>query len=174
MKKVNGKYIRLTEKQLNQLIKEQVDKSVNKILQEYANPRKEVIKNLKNYFEQLIQNWCLVHYCTLVNEDINNCKHHWKNELWAILGKMGSFKLQGNNSYGSRIKAIETAENGEELLSDVDVVYGNVRAKFAKENINNEEIICNVIDDLVKSKNDIIHVIANFDKNEIIEYINKI
>lgn len=174
MKKIKGKYIRLTEEQLNNIIKEQVEKNISRIIAEYADPRKDVIKRLKNYFVQLVQNWCLVHLCTLTNTDINDCKNHWKNELWAILSKMSSFKLQGNNSYESRIKAIETAESGEELLTDTEIIYGNVIAKFAKENITDETIIEQVINDLIKSKNNIIHIIANFDKNEIKEYINKI
>lgn len=174
MKIKKNKYIRLTETQLNNIIKEKVNESINKILQEHADPRKDVINTLKNYFAQLAENWCLVHYCTLVNEDVNNCKNHWRTELWAIIGKMGSFKLKGNNDYNNRTKVIKTAENIKELLTDFDVIYGNVRAKFAKEKINNEEVIETTINDLINAKKDIIHCIANFNRKEIFDYINNI
>lgn len=174
MKKVKDKYIRLTETQLHKLIKEEVEKNITRILNEYADPRKVIIKWLRNFFEQLIENWCLVHTCTITNTDINQCKNHWKQELWTILSKMGSFKLQGNNSYDNRVKVIETAEKGQELLTDFDSVYGNVIVKFAKEKIEDEELISSIIKDLTKSKKDIIHIIANYDKKEIKEYVNTI
>lgn len=178
MKRIKGKYIRLTESQLNKLVDEAIEKHINKIITEYADPRKEVIKWLRGYFKQIAENWCLIKFCTLSGNDINQCKNHWRTELLNILSICGSFKLKGNNDYNHRIQVIEESESGQELLTDAKVINVHIRSKFIKENVemnnDNKIIYFQCIDELIANKDIIIHLIANWDENEIKEYINKI
>ena len=55
MKKVKGKYIRLTEEELKGIIKEEVGKQLSLIM-EYALPRSKFIDNAFNLSQQIIEN----------------------------------------------------------------------------------------------------------------------
>ena len=47
---------------------------------EMAYDRKHLKKMVDGLFAQIIENWCLVRYCTLYDPN-NTTKNHWKKEL---------------------------------------------------------------------------------------------
>ena len=62
MKKIKGKYIRLTEQDLNNIINEVVEKKIN---------LSRLKERILNQVQQIIENWCLVSFCSLNNNDVN-------------------------------------------------------------------------------------------------------
>ena len=76
MKKVKGKYIRLTEQDLNNIINKAFEKKINLF---------RLKERILNQVQQIIENWCLVSLCSLTNNDVNRCKEHWRNELGTAL-----------------------------------------------------------------------------------------
>ena len=161
----------ITEEQLNNIIREQIEK----YLIEYTDPRNRFIDRADDLLPQLIENWCLVHYCTLMNTDINQCKNHWKSELRNIIFQMGIKKV-GNNKPQIRHKAFIEAFDRSNLLDDVEMAYISCIGKFEKENISweNNDIYQQCINDLISHKENIVNILVNFNKNDIIDYINKI
>lgn len=106
MKTVKGKYIRLTESQLHEIIKETVKKEVS-LLMEYSMPRAKYVENICNLFQQILENWMLVRYCTLVGR--TETKKHWKSELWTHLNNIATKKIKGKDSDDAKRSAINQA-----------------------------------------------------------------
>lgn len=64
----------ITEAKLNSVIKKQVQETIseyinNHFLFEMAYRRGVFKEKINCLLDQIIQNWCLVHYCTLVNRE---------------------------------------------------------------------------------------------------------
>lgn len=173
MKKVKGKYIRLTEDELKQIIKEVVDNKISLIM-EYAEPRKEFIKRVIGLGKQIIQNWCLIHCCTVTNEDVNRCKNHWKEELSSAIENIADISIKGNDSFETRKKAIVEAFNELDLNQGISKIEKYTRIKFQKEGISNKDIKLQVINDCFNNLGNIIDVLAKgYDENWL-EYIETI
>lgn len=171
MKKIKNKYIRLTEQQLNNIIKECVKKEMT-LLNEYAIKRKEFKFNVWNLLEQIITNWCLVHYCALTNTDVNQCKNHWKQELSAYLTKIARTDIKGNNSTESRFKAVTEVFEENDLINNPSLVKDLITTKFVKENIPiDDEMFDKVVNDCVESLEVIALAIANKVTRDYIETI---
>lgn len=161
----------ISQKNLHHIIVEQI----NKLLNEYAEPRKEVIRELKGHFPQITINWILVHYCTLINEDINRCKNHWRDELLSQMNECTLFKLKGNNSFKTRLNVLQASENAKEMLSDYNIIDRALRGKFEVENIIiNEEIFHQCINELINDKNTILNLLAESNYKNISSYVNTI
>ncbi|MCQ2754453.1 MAG: hypothetical protein MJ231_05325 [bacterium] len=169
MKRFNKK-ITISEEKLHQIVMQEVHK-----LFEYARPRNEIIERISSYLPQIIENWCLVHACSITNTNINQCKNHWKTELRTHLMKSATFKLKGKNDYKSRYSMITQAESKDELLSDIKQIDFIISEKFSIENINlDENIYQQILNDLINNKENIFDIIASMNKEKIIEYINNI
>ena len=54
MKKIKGKYIRLTEQDLNNIINEVVEKKINSLLEYYAINRSRFKERILNQVQQII------------------------------------------------------------------------------------------------------------------------
>lgn len=172
MKKINGKYIRLTESELREVVKKEVNKQLSIIL-EYAIPRAKFIENAYNLSNQIIENWCLIHYCTLTGR--TDTKEHWKDELYAHMENVTRKVIKKNNSYEVRLKAITEGFEWEDLLSGPDRISMLILRKFKKENIDTsskEYLQC--IEDCFNSVNTIIDIMAKFNPSLIYEYIKTI
>ena len=64
-------------------IKEYIlEKLQNTLVFEMAYSRKELKNSFDGILDQIIENWCLVKYCSLYDEQNIN-KNHWANELTA-------------------------------------------------------------------------------------------
>lgn len=172
MKKVKGKYIRLTEEELKRIIKEEVGRELSLIM-EYALPRSKFIDNAFNLSQQIIENWCLVHYCTIIGR--TNTKEHWKSELYAHMDNVSKNTIKKNNSLENRKKAFVEAFDYNDLFTTPDRIIRLTLRKFIKEHIDtkSEEYI-KCVNDCFNSVNDIIDVLADGDVYKIGEYIESI
>ena len=76
--------IKLTYNEFKKVIFESVYKILdNTLLLEYLVQRKDFVNLLWNLSDQIIENWCLVHYCTVVGQ--SEYKKHWTDELIDVL-----------------------------------------------------------------------------------------
>lgn len=172
MKRVKGKYIRLTEEQLNKIVKDSVEKQLALIM-EYAEPRKRFVECAYNLSFQIAENWCLVRYCTLIGRE--QTKTHWKNELFAHMVNIASMKLKGNNSTESRQKAFAEAWDRADFSNDAMSIYGRTVGKFVKENIDiKDENVIISCRDCHESSDTIVSLLANGNFDAIHDYIETI
>lgn len=86
MKKIKHKYIRLTEERLNNIVKECVQRELS-LITEYAIKRKEFKFHFYSLLPQIIQNWFLIHYCTVTNTEMNDFISNMKNIADIIASK---------------------------------------------------------------------------------------
>lgn len=172
MKKVKGKYIRLTEEELKGIIKEEVGKQLSLIM-EYALPRSKFIDNAFNLSQQIIENWCLVHYCTITNR--TDTKKHWKNELFAHMDNVSKNTIKKNNSLENRKKAFIEAFDYNDLFTSPERIVRLTLRKFMKEEIDTKsEEYAKCVNDCFNSINDIIDALSDGDVHKIGEYIEGI
>lgn len=172
MKKVKGKYIRLTEEELKGIIKEEVGKQLSLIM-EYALPRSKFIDNAFNLSQQIIENWCLVHYCTITNR--TDTKKHWKDELFAHMDNVSKNTIKKNNSFENRKKAFIEAFDYNDLFTSPERIVRLTLRKFMKEEIDTKsEEYTKCVNDCFNSINDIIDALSDGDVHKIGEYIEGI
>ena len=178
MKKVKGKYIRLTEEQLNKIVHDAVEKRLS-ILMEYAIPRSKFVENAFNMSSQIIENWCLVHYCTLTGR--TTTKDHWKRELNTHMVNASKQHIKKNNSYDIRLKAIEEGFEWNDIPTTPDRVYELVINKFIDEGIVTTEAYDKPDESVMKCAEDchtnipiVISLIAQDKRLEILKYIETI
>lgn len=169
MKHIHNKYIRLTEQDLHRIVRENVQKELNILLEYYALNKSDFQEKVYNQTIQIVENWCLIKYCTLTNTDVNNCKNHWKVKLRTAFKKAAFGKLKGNDSVQSRYKAIKSTFDKADI-SDYEQVDFAIRDKFIAENIsiNSDEYI-EVINLFIKNIDNIIECIAAKDYYEYVE-----
>ena len=172
MKIVKNKYIRLTEDELKRVVKEEVRKELSLIM-EYALPRAKFIDNAFNLSQQIIENWCLVHYCTITNR--TDTKKHWKNELFAHMDNVSKNTIKKNNSLENRKKAFIEAFDYNDLFTSPERIVRLTLRKFIKEEIDTKsEEYTKCVNDCFNSINDIIDALSDGDVYKIGEYIEGI
>lgn len=172
MKIIKGKYIRLTEEELKGIIKEEVGKQLSLVM-EYALPRSKFIDNAFNLSQQIIENWCLVHYCTVTNR--TDTKKHWKDELFAHMDNVSKNTIKKNNSLENRKKAFTEAFDYNDLFTSSDRIVRLTLRKFMNEGIDTKsEEYLKCVNDCFNSINDIIDVLSDGDVYKIGEYIDSI
>ena len=156
-------------------LKEHLQELTNpELVFEMAMPRKKFKESVNNLMLQIFENWCLVHYCTLTGR--TETKNHWKNdELRSYLTRCAKFKMQGNDSYKSRHKALEEIWRDFEYW-DIETMDDLVSGKFFLENIETEYNLQydKTIQDCIDAGPDIIDLIAMADVSQIQSYINSI
>lgn len=70
---------------------------------EMAYNRKKIKEVVENLYRQIIENWCLVKYCSLNPDSIfNRTKNHWSHELSTYMFKIYNMGLKGGNSLAKR------------------------------------------------------------------------
>ena len=74
------KKIRLTSNDLRDIVYETIYRVYSKLpLNEYFVNRSKFVDNVWHLSYQIVENWCLIHYCTLTGRV--QTKEHWKKEL---------------------------------------------------------------------------------------------
>ena len=120
---------------------------------EMAYDRKEIKKRVEGLINQIIENWCLIKYCTLYDNENKN-KYHWKQELMAHLYNIYEMKLKGGN-----------AKTKNNLISEITTsskISSIIRIKFRNENIPIQKDICDLC---IENLNYIIELVSN-DEND--------
>lgn len=159
----------------NETLHKIIQEEVQKILTEYADPRNKFIDRVDSILPQLVENWSLVHICTITDTDYNRCKNHWKSELRNAFAYISNKSIKNNNSYDARYKAIIEGISYSELLDNESAIYNQIKVKFLNENINlSRKVIIECIHHLIENKAIIIDLLAKQDIDNIIDYINEI
>lgn len=168
------KTIKLSMNDLRDIVYEVVYKCYSKLpLNEYFVKRSKFVDNVWHLSYQIIENWCLVHYCTLVGR--TELKEHWKDELIAHLTNIGRDGIKANNSVGTRMKAIAEGFDYASLYDGSERILQIVQDKFKQENINIDDAVIQTVKDCSQAINDIAKVIAEYHvKIGIREYVNTI
>ena len=166
--------IRITSKDLKDIIYEVVYKCYSKLpLNEFFIKRSQFVNNVWHLSYQIIENWCLVHYCTLIGR--TETKEHWKDELIAHLTNIGRDGIKANNSVSTRMKAIAEGFDYASLYDGEKRILQIVQDKFKRENINIDENVMQTVKDCSQSINDIAKVMAEYNINfGILDYVNTI
>ena len=135
--------------------------------------RKEIKKRVEGLINQIIENWCLIKYCSLYdNNNIN--KHHWKQELKAHLYNIYEMKLKGGN-VKTKYNLISEIIYDKKEITTSSKISSIIRIKFRTENISIYNDICDLcIDNL----NYIIELISNNENDDntdkIYDYVEQL
>lgn len=169
MKHIHNKYIRLSEQDLHRIVRETVQKELNILLEYYALNKSEFQEKVYNQIIQIIENWRLIKYCTLINTDVNNCKNHWKVGLRTAFKNAAFGKLKGNDSVQNRYKAIKATFDKADI-NDYEQVEFAIRDKFIAEHISiDSDEYMQVINLFIKNIDNIIECIATKDYYNYVE-----
>lgn len=172
MRNSEDKVITITESELKALVKEEVKKQLS-MLMEYAIPRRKFVDNAYNLSSQIIENWCLIRYSSIIGR--KETKEHWKQELFAHMDNVSKALIKKNNSYETRLKAIQEGFEMNDLYSGVERIKRLTFAKFKIERIDintNEYLQC--IEDCFQSIDEIANVMAKYDPSLLWKYIEDI
>lgn len=98
--------------------------------------REQYIDNIDDIADQIVENWCLIHYCTLYDKDNKN-KSHWKQELKSYCKKLLRSVVKVNKLKATQDAMIEMLE-----LDNQKIVEVTIADKFEKENFEIKQDIC--------------------------------
>lgn len=166
----------IKETELRRIIKESIEKVLNEqgkhVLLEMPLHRKNYKERLTNELPQVIINWCLVHYCTIVGQ--KHLKEHWKDELLGHIFNISSLSIKENDKPQKRLKVLSEIWIEDDYNKPENLTL-KVCNKFIKEqiNINSEEYIT-TIQDCLNCPKELFNVIISRDIETIRNYINSI
>lgn len=103
---------------------------------EMAYSREQYIDNIDDIADQIVENWCLIRYCTLYDKDNKN-KAHWKQELKSYCKKLLRSVVKVNKLKATQDAMIEMLE-----LDNQKIVEVTIADKFEKENFEIKQDIC--------------------------------
>lgn len=103
---------------------------------EMAYNREQYIRNVDSLADQIVENWCLIHYCTLYDPDNQN-KSHWKQELQTYCKKLLRSIVEVNKQKATRYAMIEMLN-----LDDPKQIHAIVSDKFRTEKLTLDLQIC--------------------------------
>lgn len=129
-------------------IKEYIlEKLQNTLVFEMAYSRKELKNSFDGILDQIIENWCLVKYCSLY--DIRNInKNHWSNELTAHMYNILKRQLK-NGGEDSKLQLLKYIAYEQKEYTTSAAIKKCIRLKFKKENIQIPDTLCSwCIEDL--------------------------
>ena len=97
---------------------------------EMAYDRRRYCDTVLFFCTEIIQNWCLVRYCSLFDKENYN-KTHWSKELTSYLEKLQNMKLKsGNKLRATKQEFINNAE-----LNDEKIIFRKCKSKWLDENL---------------------------------------
>lgn len=160
---------------INQIISEAIEHAVHKnILLGMAYNRANYKQKVDALLEQLIQNWCLVKYYSLSNENNINGRH-WTSELKGLLATISRYNIKGNNSPSSRMKALKDVWNDNDFDTQIQCINLAVYNKFNEEKIDiTTSTYQTTLQCCVNSYTEIIDVIIQKSITAIDTYVNSL
>ena len=100
------------------------------VIFEMAYNRRQYCDAIFNLHTEIVQNWCLVKYCNMFDEENYN-RLHWSKELTSYLEKLQNVKLKsGDKLRATKLEFIDRAE-----LDDEDEVFRKCKTKWLDENL---------------------------------------
>ena len=154
---------------MNRIIEHIVEEFSKTRLFEMAYSREQYINNIDGIADQIVENWCLIHYCTLYDIDDEN-KNHWKQELCAHCKKLLRSLAKVNKLKVTQYAMIDMLE-----LDDAKQIEAIIADKFREEHF---ELVSDICDDFVNiGLHKIIYLVSqNFSNNtyqELYRYIDE-
>ena len=155
-------------------IKEYIlEKLQNTLVFEMAYSRKELKNSFDCILDQIIENWCLVKYCTLYDNENKN-KYHWKQELKAHLYNIYEMKIKGGNAKTKYNLIYEIIYDKKEITASSKIA-SIIRIKFRTENIIINNDIC---DSCIENLKYVIELISNDETDDntdkIYDYVEQL
>lgn len=168
--------IRISEKKLHSILSEEIravlEENKRGSLNEMALPRKSYKEKVDSLIPQILENWCLVHYCTIIGR--TEYKIHWSDELRGHLLTISRFSIKGNDSVESRMKVLQELWE-ENDYNQVQFLNMTVASKFIKEGIDiSSTEYGQVLGDCIVSEQELFDVIISRDIALIANYSRSI
>lgn len=134
---------------------------------EMALDRADYLFTVRHIAGQIVENWCLVRYCTLFDTDNIN-KNHWKTELEAACYTLFQVVTKHNKK-----RLLETGLIKELELNKESVLTKYIIRKFKKECIADEQCMSVVKHDFAEALSHLIYLLSGDDYNELYRYIDE-
>ena len=149
-------------------IKEYIlEKLQNTLVFEMAYSRQELKTIFDGILDQIIENWCLVKYCSLYDPSNIN-KNHWVNELTAHMYNILKRQLK-NGAEDAKLQLLKSVTYEHKEYTTAIAIKNCIRLKFKKENIQIPNEVCSAcIEDLET----ILNLISKRDTEENYENID--
>ena len=111
-------------------------------LEEFINEginRSDYLYKVSSYFRQIVENWCLIRYCTLCEQSHNykvppRTKIHWMSELQAMMLNISNLPEKCPDIDD----IILNVYTKNKIKSSYDVLF-KIKQKFNKENIKDKD-----------------------------------
>lgn len=133
---------------------------------EMALDRADYLRLVINTSGQIVENWCLIRYCTLYDKNNAN-KTHWKTELDAAC-----YKLFKTHTKHDKKRLLETGFIKELELNDENTLQKYTVRKFKIEQIPNTTLPV-IYKDFINALPHLIYLISGNDYNELYRYIDE-
>ena len=168
--------VRISEKKLHTILSEEIravlEENKRGMLNEMALPRKNYKDKVDSLIPQILENWCLVHYCSIIGR--TEYKTHWSDELRGHLLTASRFSIKESDSMESRMKVLQELWS-ENDYSQVQFLNMTVVNKFIKEGIDTSAAeYGQVLEDCIGSEQDLFNVILSRDIALITNYSRSI
>lgn len=135
---------------------------------EMAYSREKYMDLAHSLTDQIVQNWCLIKYCNLYDEENYN-RLHWSKELIAHLGNLQRHKnIKGGINPERTLKIVWL---DREELYDVNMIIKIIEIKFDTENINTD--LNELAKEFVEHVEKIIYLICKGSYTELKNYVYK-
>ena len=135
-------------------------------------PRGVYKDKVDNEMPQILINWCLVHYCTIINRE--QLKKHWKGELRGHILTMSRHSIKGNDAPEKRQKVFDEIWY-ENDYSNPQMMNMAICNKFIEEGIDiqSKEYATTIID-CIQNIQDLFNVVLSRDISAITQYVETI
>lgn len=167
------KKIRITYNDFKKIIFENVYNILdNTLLLEYLVQRKDFVNLIWNLSDQIIENWCLIHYTTLNNQ--TQYKKHWTSELKGYLKRVSRTGIKSCNDYKSRYKCVMEAFKMNDLIEGdiANRICLIIQNKFEEEQITEQGILYQVSKDCAENLYILIDILATPNNEALVdEYV---
>ena len=129
-------------------IKEYIlEKLQNTLVFEMSYSRKELKNSFDCILDQIIENWCLVKYCSLYDTSNIN-RNYWTNELTAHMYNILKRQLK-NGGEDAKLQLLKSVAYDQKEYTTAIAIKKCIRLKFKKENIQITDELCSAcIEDL--------------------------
>ena len=167
------KKIRLTYNDIKKIIFESVYNILdNTLLLEYLVQRKDFVNLIWNLSDQIIENWCLVHYCTVIGQ--TEYKKHWTDELKGYLKRISRTGIKSSNDFNSRKKCVlqAFAMNDLDKGGVSDRIYLIIQNKFESEGIEDLGLLMQISADCANRLHELIDILSTPNNEAMVnEYV---
>ena len=144
-----------------------IEKLSRTTLFEMALDRADYARLSSNMTEQIVENWCLIRYCTLY-DPTNQNKTHWKQELDSYCYRL--FRTVTKNDKQRILKQVWIGDNE---LNQPENVMQWMQRKFRIEHINDRQQQERVCEDFSNQLEHIIYLISGKNYQELYRYIDE-